>query len=138
MPRRRLRSLASRLLVAAFALWLPAATGQGGRATCIAASSLAKSLAERPHLSCHGDSGAKKRCCCNSEQTIRAAACGCHDGQSMHPTAAHDPTIASWVLRAGRRPVVHAERPPATGSPHGRSPDAPDPPPPRSLVSDRA
>lgn len=138
MPRRRARSVLSRLLVAAFALWLPAATGQGGKATCIAAASYAKALSERPHLSCHGEKGAKKRCCCNSEPTIRAAACGCHDGQTMHPTAAHDPTIASGIVLAGVRPAVPYEGPPPRLAPFGRLADAPDPPPPRSFVFDRA
>ncbi len=134
MLRRRARSVLSRLLVAAFALWLPAATGQGGRATCVAAAAYAKSLTERPHLSCHGENGTKKRCCCNSEATIRAAACGCHDGQSLHPAAAHDPTITSWAVVAGARPGLAHDSAPPRPSPAGRLADAPDPPPPRSFA----
>lgn len=126
-----------RLLIAAFALWLPAATGQGGRATCSAATSLAKLLTERPHLSCHGGGGEnlKKSCCCKGEETIRAAACGCHDGQQAFGTPAHGPLLPSMTWRFG---PLHAERSPLArlrlrfDGPPGDAPDDP-PPQPRLL-----
>lgn len=136
----RVKSLVCRLLVAAFALWLPAATGQGGKATAIAAESLAKSLTSRPHLSCHGENGAKahKNCCCKGEQALRAAACGCHDGQTVFGVAAHDPALAAWVHGAGVRPVERRGAVAGAPIPTGQLADAPDPPPPRSPFPDRA
>lgn len=133
MSRRRARSLLSRLLIAGFALWLPAVTGQGGKATSIAAESLARSLTQRPHLSCHGDKGEKKSCCCKGEQTIRAAACGCHEGQEAFGLAAYDPTLASWTSGPLRRPWKDC---PAVDRPDlalGTLAEPPDPPPPRLL-----
>src|SRR5689334_16993036 len=99
----RARCFVARLLVAAFALWLPAATGQGGKATCVAAATFAKSVVQtgkRPHLSCHGEPGAKKTCCCRGQETLRAAACGCHEGESAFGAAAHDPMLAAWTSGA--------------------------------------
>jgi len=140
MARLRVKSLVCRVLVAAFALWLPAATGQGGKATAIAAESFAKSMTSRPHLSCHGEGGAKakKSCCCNGEQTLRAAACGCHDGPNVFGIAAHDPALAAWIHGAGVRPVERRRTVASAPIPPGQNADAPDPPPPRSPFVDRA
>jgi hypothetical protein len=140
MVRPRVKSLLCRVLVAAFALWLPAATGQGGKATCIAAESLAKSLTSRPHLSCHGEGGAKadKNCCCKGKPTLRAAACGCHDGQTVFGTAAHDPMLAAWIVGAGARPLEHRGAVARSTVPAGLLADAPDPPPPQLPSSVRA
>lgn len=139
MGRPRVKSLVGRLLVAAFALWLPAATGQGGKATAIATESLAKSLNSRPHLSCHGENGAnaKKNCCCKKEQTLRAAACGCHDGQTVFGIAAHDPMLAAWIHGAGVRPVERRGAVADAPSPPDELGDAPDPPPPQAPFPDR-
>ncbi|MFN2426303.1 MAG: hypothetical protein ABR587_07635 [Candidatus Binatia bacterium] len=135
MPRLRASSALCRVLVAAFALWLPAATGQGGKATCNAASTLARSMSgARPHLSCHGENGAKKSCCCTGQDAIRAAACGCHDGQTIFGVAPHDPTLASWSWRAGSRPSSPRAFVTALLDPDGLAAQAPDPPPPKAAL----
>ena len=137
MRRLRTRRLVFRVLIAALALWLPAATGKGGKATCVAAAAFAKSTVEaRPHLSCHGEAGAKKKnCCCKGEETLRAAACPCHEGQHAFGTAAHDPMLTSWV--AGTARLTNDMDGPAlfTRAPHERFADAPDPPPPQASFS---
>ena len=141
-PRRRV-TLFRRLLVAALALWLPIASGQGGRATCVAAASLAKSLiasSSRPHLSCHGENGvdSKKDCCCKSKTTLRAAACGCHDGDPLYATAAHDPMLGSWMSSTAPLRAAYAHRNPYQDAMLGRGTDGPDPRPPRFFFSDHA
>jgi hypothetical protein len=120
-----------RVLVAAFALWLPAATGQGGKATVVAAHTLAKSMNERPHLSCHGDAGSKKNCCCKGKETLRAAACGCHDGETVYGTSAHDPMLAAWVAGAVKASSSGAPIA-ADAEVSGRSADVPELPPPKA------
>lgn len=141
-PLRR-KTFLSRLLVAAFALWLPVATGQGGRATCNAAAMFAKSLSAgpvRPHLSCHGENGqsgakAKKDCCCKNKTGLRSANCGCHDGKPGFGLAAHDPMLGTWLTRTPALADRHARRAAQTDATAGRLGDAPDPPPPRSIRS---
>lgn len=135
------RRLSGRILIAVFALWLPAATGQGGRATCTAAAAFAKTMSgARPHLSCHGENGARgaKKCCCNSETSIRAAACGCHDGQSAFGAAVHDPVLASLRWKAGAPLERRLARLPKAAAPLGESREPPDPPPPRVSPSEHA
>jgi hypothetical protein len=137
MRRLRARRLAARLLVAAFALWLPAATGQGGKATCVATAAFAKTVAQagkRPHLSCHGEPGQKKTCCCRGEESLRAAACGCHEGQSAFGTAAHDPMLAGWAPGTAVLSVDSSRPRGFTALPPERAGEAPDPPPPRTLL----
>jgi hypothetical protein len=131
----------SRVLVAAFALWLPAATGQGGKATCIAAETLARTMTApgaRPHLSCHGESGTKKGCCCKGQQTLRSAACHCHDGQAVDGATAHDPMLASWTRSPGPLPAAPLRAASALPVPKGQLTGEPETPPPRIPFSDRA
>jgi hypothetical protein len=139
MGPRRNRSLACRMLVAAFALWLPAATGAGGKATCIAASSLARSLEtpDHAHLSCH-NTGGDKDCCCKGRTQLRAAACGCHDGAPAFGETAHDPMVAVWASLDRVRALESNEAVAATERFRGRAGDGPEPPPPDSILLVRA
>lgn len=131
------RRPAMRLLVAAFALWLPVATGQGGKAACGAAAEFAESLLshQRPHLSCHGEKGRKADCCCKSRTTLRAAACGCHDGDPGFGVSAQDPMLAGWVLVAAANAALESRPASLTATMHGRGYDAPDSPPPQLALA---
>jgi hypothetical protein len=138
MRRLRARRLFARLLVAAFALWLPAATGTGGKATCVAATAFAKQVAQagqRPHLSCHGEPGAKKTCCCRGVETLRAAACGCHEGQDGFASAAHDPMLRGWIPGLAVLSDDRVRPRGFTALPPDRLRDAPDPPPPQLSIT---
>jgi hypothetical protein len=143
------RSVLLRVCIAAFALWLPAATGKGGKATCVAAAvtgkggkatcvaaaSYAKSMNERPHLSCHGENGARKSCCCKGEQALRAAACDCHDGQRMFGAAAYDPMLARWSAGPAGDFALASPIARDRSMDRGRFSKPPDPPPPKQIVS---
>ncbi|HEY2775711.1 MAG TPA: hypothetical protein VGK20_16845 [Candidatus Binatia bacterium] len=132
MSSRRPRSIAVRALIAALALWLPAATGQGGRAVGLATATLAVRVSGHAHLSCHGDS---KDCCCKNQVTLRSGLCGCHDGATAPALTDDDPMLAAAVFAP--EPAVAAARcgdaaPVVSLSPVVAPPDRPPQAPPPS------
>jgi hypothetical protein len=129
------RKRLSRIAIALFALWLPLTMGQGAKATTVVADALYAAGAlpgSRPHLSCHMEHG--KDCCCKNQVTIRAAECGCHDGESSGAPSCGDPTLPIHCDHIGTPAFDPSTSEQECPAPYGRTAEPPDPPPPTPIL----